>query len=787
MLLLSGTLQAAEHPLTKLHYDETAKVNVVDLVVSLDWDINNPPAGRDKSYLEGIMKQTSQSLFTMTEGRAKLGKVSIYNNKQFMDNADIQYLFKKGRACASVSGFNAGKGANVEMFTETGESAIEQGKTVAHELGHYLLGILDEYREEGKMSGSPGSPQDKDTPRDTIMNDHLQFENISTPTDYADPANQNTAHFRVYKQSAWETIISPGGSGPEGYPKRPQLQALLGMTLPDATSLTKPKTGWEDALQVVYMGSSETTNTAPSAPATEDPAVRSVTRQPGPINVIMLDTTVAQPQLDAQINAVQQAINAAGSNVSVAVYAYPYTSAPVVPLTVVADATVKTSLKAALSKIPSAATNDDISNGDRLFDWAETSLPNLFPAGTAKSISNSGYYYRLYPTGQAVGVSNGRVYYYDGQTIADVGAISDWLPKSRLDLNAALQNAMNIINSVRSPADTPAITLLTTAEQTINTKVAQDLVDSGIGVNPVALVTSLSRMKPRYTTTREASTSLYDLADMTQGNFTETSKESELSRNTVKAINDAEGDDQELVADWGDMLVAGTPTETVAQIAGNGVDKTIYFQTYWEDMDEGKVSYTLVDPKGTQITPTTLPEGITYSSEPGEGGATYVVSATYVNHDGTWKGVVTANAPTEEAVFQEIATESSLYSEFDVVGGTQEDNRTAVTLMKLEGPLAVQGAKITANVYSASSGEMVKAAINLLDDGVAPDAQLGDGIYSASLASLPVGEYEIVGNATGDGTAVFSTSGSTKKGADQPGEVIPPFQRTAFFNFKKEL
>ena len=254
MVLLSCSTPAAEHPLTKLHYDEAAKVNTIDVVMSIDWDINAPPAGRDKNFVENILKQTSQSLYAMTEGRVRLGKVSVYSNKQFMDNTDIQYLLKNGRANASISGFNTHKSATIQMFTETGETEDAHGKTVAHEFGHYLLGIFDEYREEGKKSTDPGDPQDGDTPRDTIMNDHLKFEAISTPADYADSAMQNTAHFRTYKQSAWETLISPNGNEPAGYPKRAQLQAFQGMTAPDAASLTKPKTGWEAALQVVYMG-----------------------------------------------------------------------------------------------------------------------------------------------------------------------------------------------------------------------------------------------------------------------------------------------------------------------------------------------------------------------------------------------------------------------------------------------------------------------------------------------------------------------------------------------------
>lgn len=785
MMLLSCALPAAEHPLTQVHFDDAAKVNTIDMVMSIDWNIDAPPENRGKPFVENILKQTSQSLYTMTEGRVRLGKVSVYSNSQFTDNADIQYLLKDGRANASISGFNSGKGMTIQMFAGTNEPEADHGKTVAHELGHYLLGIFDEYREEGKKSNDPGDPQDGDTPRDTIMHNHLSFETISTPTDYADPATQNTAHYRVYKQSAWETVLSPPGNEPAGYPKRFSLQAFQGMTSPDATRLTKPKTGWESALQVVYMGGSES-SAAPSNTSSTEPRLSE--RQPGPINVLVLDTSVAKPQLDAQINAAQQFLDAAGNNVSVMVYAYPYASSPLIPLTVVNTAEVKASIKAEINKIPLASAEDDMTNGDRLFDWAEKELSNLFPGGV-KSVSNSGYYYRLYPTtGQAVGVSNGRVYYYDGKTIADVGTIADWLPKSKVDLSGALRNVLQQLKSVRTDADTPSVILLTTAQQTVDTSLAQEFTEAGISINPVALVTPELSNRKRYTATREASTSLYDLAEMTQGTFAETAKESELARDVVNAANSSEGDNQELVTDgWADTLAAGATSELTAQVA-TGLDRTVSFQAYWEEADEGKLSYTLLDPKGNKITPDTLPEGVTYKSEAGEGGAIYVVNANYPNHDGQWTSILTANAATTEAIFQEVTTDSFLFSELDVIGGSSEDSRPMVAVLELKGPLAVIDAEITADIYSATTGEAVKTMMVFTDDGATPDMKQGDGIYSVDLSSLDAGEYEMVAKVNNkSGKAAFSTAGSFKKGTNQPVEFIPMFERTAFFNFKKEL
>lgn len=70
LLMLGGAqTQAAEHQLTKINHDAQRNLTVLDLVMSIDWDFDNPPAGRDKAFIEGILRQASQSLFTMTEGR----------------------------------------------------------------------------------------------------------------------------------------------------------------------------------------------------------------------------------------------------------------------------------------------------------------------------------------------------------------------------------------------------------------------------------------------------------------------------------------------------------------------------------------------------------------------------------------------------------------------------------------------------------------------------------------------------------------------------------------------
>lgn len=769
---------AAEHPLTKINYDAAKNINIIDMVMSIDWDFDNPPAGRDKSFIEGILKQATQSYYTMTEGKQMLGKVYVYKNSQFMDNTDIQYTAKDGRANAHVAGVSNCKACRVQMFAGTNEAPDAHGKTVAHEFGHYILGVSDEYREEGGTSTNPGSPQDGDTPKDTIMSNHLGFVNLSTATDYADPAAQKTAQYRTFGKSAWETLVSPPETDLNGGPGRTYYDPFKNFAAPTGASLTKPTTGWESALQVVYMGSGTATPNG------------NTTTQNGPINVIVIDTTTSKQQLDAQLNAAQQVVNAAGDNNRIAVYAYPYSNVPVVSLTSLAQSNARSSVKEAIARIAQDSVGDDNTNGDRLFDWAETTLPGYFPSG-AKSTSGLGYYYRLYSgTNKGLGVKDGRVAYYDGMTVADVGPISQWLPQSRQTLSATLQKSLDAIKSVRTDADTPMVTLFTTDTQTVDNSVAKSLQDAKVAVNPVVLTVAKGTAagRNRFSSTTPDTMSLYDLAKGTKGLFQEAGKVADLSRNATKAANSAEGDNFEPVTEtMSDPLAAGADARATALISSSDIDGEITFQAYWSDEDSGKISYALTTPSGAKITPSTLPTGVTYASVAGEGTATYTVATSFAGRAGAWTSTVTASKDTVDSVFQEVAVKSSLAAVVDIFGGSRDDKRSMTAVVEVSGPLPVKGASVVADIYSADDGRLVKSGLVFKDDGVAPDIRSGDGRYTASLADLAAGDYEIAAKISNDGTAVFTTAGATKKGINQPDVVIPAFQRSAMDSFKKEL
>ncbi len=189
-------------------------------------------------------------------------------------------------------------------------------------------------------------------------------------------------------------MVQPPESDPAPQQGRLTFQSLQNMTAPTAATLTNPTTGWENDFKIVYMGSAgpqaigkRLARALPAASVTS-----------GPINSIVIDTTVSAANLKEQLRAAEQMVDSSGAANRVMVYAHPFTYAPVVPMTLLnSDATRKT-VKAAIAKIAVDTSTDDGVVAERLFGFAEALLPALLPAGPS-TVANGALYYRQYPTG----------------------------------------------------------------------------------------------------------------------------------------------------------------------------------------------------------------------------------------------------------------------------------------------------------------------------------------------------------------------------------------------------
>lgn len=345
----AGVAAAANHPFSEERHDAATGITTINLTMGLDWDVDNPvPADRNRTYVNDMVREFAKSLYLMSNGKHRVGVVRVYKKSRYLDNVDAQMLNKDGRANASINGWG-NRGNTSTMFAtmdNRAETVVQLGKTIAHEFGHYGYGLFDEYVEAGSTATQPSSPQANDTPRNTMMNNHEQFPGLSTPTDYTDPAQRKTAHYRMYEKSAWEVLTGdPANDATQardsGWPKRTYWQAFRNLP-PTSFGTLSSDAGYDAALSIVHMPDN-------------------TTRQ-----VLIVDRTLPADLLAAAKRSAEQLLRKTENDARVAVIAYPeQISSPVSGFVALTDE-VRTSLIAAINGITAnvgTATADDALTG----------------------------------------------------------------------------------------------------------------------------------------------------------------------------------------------------------------------------------------------------------------------------------------------------------------------------------------------------------------------------------------------------------------------------------------
>jgi hypothetical protein len=259
---------AALHQLSFIK-TESATLQTLDLTANADWDFDATPVKQslggqplDRAYITDVFAQMAKSMFTMTEGRHRIGTVFVYPNSRFGGGVDMRLIAQKpGRSNANAPGWGMREGhsANYVVDDSSGtpkdETKIGLGQVIAHENGHYLYGLFDEYREAGTKLNpdQPSAPSEVDTPLNTLMHDQYSFASLSTPADNVEPTN--TAQKRVYGASAWEVLARPTTSDPAAAQnlERTAFAAFAGFVPPNAAALTRPVAGWDAAFKVVFL------------------------------------------------------------------------------------------------------------------------------------------------------------------------------------------------------------------------------------------------------------------------------------------------------------------------------------------------------------------------------------------------------------------------------------------------------------------------------------------------------------------------------------------------------
>ncbi len=350
----------ANHPLSQVTTDGP-ELQTIDYVMNTDWDYDATAArvisgvrpGNEsatehtlnRAYITDVIQAFAKTNFTMTEGRHRIGTVYVYRNGLFGNNVDIRLLSAKaGRSNANVSGWGKqGQTSNNYVLDATAggapETVLGLGQVVAHEKGHYLYGIYDEYEGSAGDGNSLGSPQKGDTALPTLMHDQYKFPSFSTRDQYNNATK--TAQGRAFNNlSVWDALATNPAQDSEFVRQdgRTFFSAFATNVPKSQSDLKRPIDGWDARLNIVFV--------------------------PNPANFtyVLLSRALEGKQLAAAKDAAAQAVRALplGPTSYVAVAAYPgRTANPVVARTALVNAAIRDAVLADIEAITSDASTSD--------------------------------------------------------------------------------------------------------------------------------------------------------------------------------------------------------------------------------------------------------------------------------------------------------------------------------------------------------------------------------------------------------------------------------------------
>lgn len=245
---------------------------VFDITVSLH---NNPEGDEQKIYQE-VFEYFADGVCEQSNGAHKLGKVSIFRENKHRSKSDIIWGEREWpRANASGFGANgmhiwfgdvfpngAGAGKDYDMMADTKGA----GFTLAHEWGHYVYGVFDEYRGRD-ITGHTSTPLTTDIATTSIMsnqwnarNNDYSWLNHSTTDNIGNVSR--TAQGRVYGKSAWEVLVQNPKDDPKSGRKTAQPERTRFVTLaensPDSVTpvkieLPEQQDNCRDQLNLVWV------------------------------------------------------------------------------------------------------------------------------------------------------------------------------------------------------------------------------------------------------------------------------------------------------------------------------------------------------------------------------------------------------------------------------------------------------------------------------------------------------------------------------------------------------
>ncbi|MDA8125304.1 MAG: hypothetical protein M0009_08975 [Deltaproteobacteria bacterium] len=271
------------HPLAGISdKDETTGIQELDITMSLDWDpatvtgAEADPRGLTKAELEAAIKSYARSVFGMTNGLHRIRNVYVFPKKGYWDMANVRYISQTaGTSAANVSAWKKKQG-DINMYVyETFADGVwtkddSPGPVLAHECGHYIYGVFDEYKDYGTKAktiaeleeeNDLGTPaKDDDGTQQSIMNEHATYPNwFSVESGYSTDALKNTAQYRMFEDSIWNILAGDPAKDHENARdyRRTWFDAFKDISVTKAADRTAHQknalTGYDASFEVVWM------------------------------------------------------------------------------------------------------------------------------------------------------------------------------------------------------------------------------------------------------------------------------------------------------------------------------------------------------------------------------------------------------------------------------------------------------------------------------------------------------------------------------------------------------
>ncbi|MFZ4478794.1 MAG: MYXO-CTERM sorting domain-containing protein [Rhodoferax sp.] len=772
----TGLTHAANHSLSSIK-----DTHIIHLTANVDWNYDGPAPMQlgttgvvlTKTVIEEkVLRETARSIFLMTEGKHRVGNIYVYKNSKYGNNVDIRLLNQTGRSNAHLASWqvNAGRSANflsIESEDEKKKKYIysyplgDYGKVIAHEMGHYIYAVLDEYAgSEADTKYGPSFPNLGDNVRSTIMNDSSLFTRFSVAGDYPGNGENRTAQARIYGNPAkalsagsqWEMLVTDPRNDTTAAKKdhlgnRKWFEAFKGFAAPrNYTDLDKFFGVWCPTPRPALL------------PGQVDECLDGGKNYQGtPSDRRITDGNVYWSKLylasggSALADAADGGKGGAFENFKVVWMDSPSDAALARTAVVTDRAMPQAAVKEAMAVSVTAVARDALLIDRTMPQAAFKEAIAAAVAEVQSRMDNSQLAIVVSPSDSALPVFPLKPVASNKQEM--IKALLSIARKDGVfDITKGYEQIDALVNKGRADVDSSSIFLMTDAgrEAVISAGLGKDAREKSNAFNIIRFDGPL--LGKGYEAAPEYARRLYELALATGGEFATADSSQKAAKAVRNMSQGATGMRTSFLASSSYLPSAGAHRESIPFKASK-YDDTLSAEWFFDPDDRSRLGFSLVSPAGAVY------NKIDPESNPDEGYVLIKVSNADGAKIGNWRVETSYSGPTSETVEVEVSTESAVELNPSMSGGSKSDGRAPVLRAIFGGDSPIIGAKVMANIYRTHDLALVLSGLELKDDGLGVDARPNDGSYAIDLSGLLfAGDYWVEITAETNDGSVFSTN-----------------------------